>query len=263
MSGTIDFFGLCLFVWETDHIRVLLPKTADAGTRKKHEAYFVDRRRATPNGALIEPLSEHRVTFETRGTGRPGTGSLTDLIWLDQVCPGMTLKRDSDLEELVEAQIILRGGRLAIWKKAPRGPDPCRFVRPTYPTDPIDYKVEKPACVMRWTPGQSEFDCVFERKAAPPFRHRFRTSSAAPRRLLIGNVCGQPNPAKWECEEVSCAGDVLDHDYAWYYSLFDYSGDELLPLASCGLFQRISRTGPRTGTTSTCYNGGFCPGGPC
>lgn len=272
MGVRIEFYGLCLFVWEKDRVRVLLPnatqldQTHPDGTspEKVHYPYFIDRDDA--GAQFVLPMTGQRITPSTE-LKQPDRDSLGDLIGLGMLKSGMTLRPDANAGTpgLVVAEVMLQGGKLSVTGRAPTG---------NYEFLPgSTYTMKSPACRVTWDSDATEVDFGISTPSDPggkTYNVNVRADDRTNRRVVIGNTC-EADMLHWSCVAVPCpAGTtVRDDDFKWLYHLFELTAPTDLPIPTvlCGSMGGgggMSFSPVMGGTTSTCFPGEWCPPlGPC
>lgn len=240
MAVSVRFLGLCLFVWEEHHVRVLLPR-ADShdGLKRMHHAYLADTR--VP---LWKRLSGHSVYLNAKGP-RPGRiNTDVPIINLRKMISanGLNLRPRPSVElfnaDLLAAEVILTDGDLEFAGPAKNEAE--------YHVDGHPSPLETVACCVTWK--HARLDEITIRCYEDGVLDAEYTGTD----LVIGNT-DDPRPSNWYFDEIPCnPGDVIpDHDFAWYFRLYDGNAGALR-------VPRAEGTENRSGTTSTCYNGEHC-----
>jgi hypothetical protein len=273
MGVRIEFYGLCLFVWEADRVRVLLPNATrldrthpdGSNPERVHYPYFINR---DDTGAqFVLPMDGQRITPSTPAQ-KPARDALGDLINLGVLKAGMKLRADANAgtPALIAAEIMLLGGRIAVSKRAPTG---------NYEFLPGSaHRLTQPACRIVWEGEDDRIDFTIQTpsdQSAKTRTVRVDAKDGENRRVVIGNVC-DPDVLHWDCEAVFCppGTTVRDDDFKWLYHPFEWTSPTELPIptVACGSIGGLS--GGAVGfaamgaSVSTCFPGEWCPPlGPC
>jgi hypothetical protein len=272
MGVRIEFYGLCLFVWDEDRVRVLLPNATrldrthpDGSTPEKvHYPYFIDRDDA--GAQYVLPMTGQRIVPSTPAK-KPERNALDDLIGLGVLKSGLKLRPDANAgtPELIAAEVMLLGGTLSVTGRAPTGH--YEFLPGS------KYTATHPACRITWESEATEVEFTIDTPSDPsakPYDIHVRADDRTNQRVVIGNTC-EPDMLHWACTAVPCppGTTVRDDDFKWLYHPFELSTptDLPIPTVACGSIGGAGGMSfaPIMGASvSTCFPGEWCPPlGPC
>ncbi len=281
MATDLSFFGICLFVWESNRLRILLPNaTSPSGAthpdKTKPNVANVHMPRLYlegPNSTVAVNLNGHRVTIDG-GAGKPTRGGVVEMIGIGQFAENIELRTNATAgrPSLVAGEVIVTGGTLSTRRSAPQAT--YRF---NQSLRSHNYELTAPSCSLLWSHSGTVTISVHADPKDPNGDQYILAQG--PYRVVIGNVCNNPMPATWECEEVSFppGSNVPDEDFKWLYHMFKPAGtrrwSDLLKgkelpvpeaiVAPAAAVASISGEASM-GTTSSCFPGEWCPpNGPC